>query len=199
MDRKTRVFVYETTSADPLCVDAALASQGRSMRNAMVADLAMLDDVAVTLSSDVDESLPARVQQVCRPPGIPALDFLRNQAALHDFVWVVAPESGGMLASLRAASEDRQWLGCGGRAIAIASSKRATAAALRTAGIAATEPFEAGIGLDVDPDERIASGSVASTSCPCATSSAVSSPVPAPSSRTRAGPSPTNHRTASAG
>ena len=139
------------------------------MRNAMVADLAMLDDVAVTcatctLSSDVDESLPARVQQVCRPPGIPALDFLRNQAALHDFVWVVAPESGGMLASLRAASEDRQWLGCGGRAIAIASSKRATAAALRTAGIAATEPFEAGIGLDVDPDERIASGSVASGS-----------------------------------
>ena len=121
MDRKTRVFVYETTSADPLCVDAALASQGRSMRNAMVADLAMLDDVAVTcatctLSSDVDESLPARVQQVCRPPGIPALDFLRSQAALHDFVWVVAPESGGMLASLRAASEDRQWLGCGGRA-----------------------------------------------------------------------------------
>ena len=67
MDRKTRVFVYETTSADPLCVDAALASQGRSMRNAMVADLAMLDDVAVTcatctLSSDVDESLPAREQ-----------------------------------------------------------------------------------------------------------------------------------------
>lgn len=152
MDRKIRVFVYETTSADPLCVDAALASQGRSMRDAMVADLAQLDEVAVSCAVRVprDPSLPASVQPHCRVAGESPCDFLGRQAAAHDLVWVVAPETGAMLSSLRAAVPDRQWLGCSAQAIDIAGSKRATAALLRQAGIAATEPIDAEMPIAAD-------------------------------------------------
>jgi predicted ATP-grasp superfamily ATP-dependent carboligase len=84
------------------------------------------------------------VRQVCQAAGDEPLAFLARQAAAHDLVWVLAPETGGMLSSLRAAVSDRQWLGCSSEAIAIAGSKRATATRLRAAGIAATEPAEPG-------------------------------------------------------
>ena len=77
-----------------------------------------------------------QVQQVRRTSEETPTAFLRRQAAMHDLVWVVAPESGGVLASLRAAVADRQWLGCSRQAIDIAGSKRATAALLGAAGIA---------------------------------------------------------------
>jgi hypothetical protein len=54
MDRMTRVFVYETTSADPLCADAELQAQGRSMRDAMLADLTRVDGVQVSYAISVD-------------------------------------------------------------------------------------------------------------------------------------------------
>ena len=145
MNRKTRVFVYETISADPSCADAALLSQGRSMRDAMVADLAAVDGVAVTCAVCGDgDPIAARVQAARRRPDEPPADFLRRQASLHDLVWVVAPESDGMLRALSLAVEEPQWLGCSPKAIEIAGSKRATALQLLAAGIAATEPLDAG-------------------------------------------------------
>ena len=62
------------------------------------------------------------------PPGIAAADFVARQAALHDRVWVIAPETGGVLAQLQRAVGAERWLGCDGAAIALASSKRATLA-----------------------------------------------------------------------
>jgi predicted ATP-grasp superfamily ATP-dependent carboligase len=151
MNRKTRVFVYETISADPGCADAALLMQGRSMRDAMVADLAMLDGVAVTFAAGgASDPAAARAapgaRLVRRARGESPVDFLRRQAAVHELVWVVAPESEGLLSSLAAAVEDTQWLGCRAPALGIASSKRETARHLRDAGIAAPEPvpFDAG-------------------------------------------------------
>jgi predicted ATP-grasp superfamily ATP-dependent carboligase len=164
MDRMTRVFVYETTSADPLCPDAALASQGRSMRDAMVADLAMLEDVQVSCAVGVDNgsATPERVRPLRQAVGETAVDFLRQQAARHDLVWVVAPESDGLLSSLRAAVADHQWLGCSRRAIEVAGSKRATALHLRAAGIAATEPLDLhhppAAGIDARVDAGIDAG-----------------------------------------
>lgn len=144
VDSKIRVFVFETTSADPLCVDAALGSQGRSMRNAMVADLARLDDVSVTCAvADASEgTLAPGVRPSCRPPWRSARDYLREEAASHHRVWVVAPESGGVLAALRDVVEDRQWLGCSKAAIVTAGSKRATSACLRRFGIAMPTPID---------------------------------------------------------
>ena len=163
----TRVFVYETTSADPLCADEELQAQGRSMRDAMLADLVRIDGLQVACAVS-GEAPPATLQasrlvpevspvpekrsapglqsvRAVRPAaGEAAADFLRRQARLHDLIWVVAPESDGLLANLRAAVTDRQWLGCSARAIAIAASKRTTCRQLQAAGIAATEPHEPG-------------------------------------------------------
>jgi predicted ATP-grasp superfamily ATP-dependent carboligase len=170
MDRMTRVFVYETTSADPTCADAELRAQGRSMRDAMVADLATVDGVQVTCAVGPDDASDpvhprgsGRLAQAILPecPGLPerpgfpvcpsfaglgeqAIDFLKRQAALHELVWVVAPESGGMLAALCGAVPEARWIGCSRRAITLAASKRATALLLRTAGISTTEPFALG-------------------------------------------------------
>jgi predicted ATP-grasp superfamily ATP-dependent carboligase len=60
---------------------------------------------------------------------------VRRQSRLHDLCWVVAPESGGLLASLQEAVGEARWIGCSGPAIRLASSKRATCAALDGAGI----------------------------------------------------------------
>jgi tyramine---L-glutamate ligase len=138
VDRKIRVFVYETTSADPVCVDAALVSQGRSMRNAMLADLALLDDVVVTcaVASPPDPPLAAGIRVSCRTRRSSPQHYLRQEALVHDLVWVVAPETGGMLSDLRQVVADRQWLGCSSEAIAIATSKQATLRCLQAAGIA---------------------------------------------------------------
>jgi predicted ATP-grasp superfamily ATP-dependent carboligase len=149
VDRKIQVFVYETTSADPLCVDAALVSQGRSMRNAMLADLAMLDDVVLTcaVADAANAGLPSRVQAQVHPRPLPdathrhrqSQEFLRQAARTHDLVWVVAPETDGLLESLRSVVADRQWIGCSRQAIRIAGSKKSTVMRLQAAGIATPE------------------------------------------------------------
>lgn len=138
VDSKIRVFVYETTSADPVCVDAALVSQGRSIRNAMLADLALLDDVAVTcaIADPAQGGLPPGVHASCRPRQRAPQDYLRDEALRHDLAWVVAPETGGLLAGLRRVVADRRWLGCSSAAIDVAASKHATLQCLRAAGIA---------------------------------------------------------------
>ena len=89
-----------------------------------------------------DASIAGRVRRVGRGGDSEPVAFLREQAALHDLVWVVAPESGGVLSSLRAAVPDRQWLGCSQGAIDLTSSKRATAHHLSKAGIACTRPID---------------------------------------------------------
>ena len=153
MDSKIRIFVYETTSADPQCVEAALVSQGQSIRNAMLADLAMLDDVVVTcaVSDAASAGLPPRVQPQVRPRPLPdsthrhrqSQAFLRQAARTNDLVWVSAPETDGLLESLRSVVADRQWIGCSRQAIRIAGSKKSTVTRLRAAGIAAPESIEA--------------------------------------------------------
>ncbi|HKX40619.1 MAG TPA: ATP-grasp domain-containing protein, partial [Burkholderiaceae bacterium] len=64
-----------------------------------------------------------------RPPrGVRATDFVAQQARLHDRVWVIAPETGGVLAQLQRIVDAERWLGCDAAAIALSSSKRATLA-----------------------------------------------------------------------
>jgi predicted ATP-grasp superfamily ATP-dependent carboligase len=135
----TRVFVYETTSADPHSADPALLLQGQAMLDAMVADLAKVHGVEVTAAAGIGATSPvvAPVRQAKQGRDESPVEFLRRHAAVHDLVWVVAPETGGLLSLLRATVTDDQWLGCSREAIDIAASKRATARHLRAAGIAA--------------------------------------------------------------
>jgi tyramine---L-glutamate ligase len=64
-----------------------------------------------------------------------ALDFVRRAATGHDMVWVVAPESEGLLRDLQQAIAAPRWVGCDANTLRIASSKRATLAALAARGV----------------------------------------------------------------
>ncbi|WP_416048554.1 ATP-grasp domain-containing protein [Cupriavidus basilensis] len=167
----TRVFVYEYISAGAMDTRAVphLLRQGRAMRDAMIADLARIGDVALTCAALPGE-LPAdchgahKVSWCAHMPGEDAADFVRRQAACHDVSWVVAPESEGVLLSLNYMVGDARWLGCDAGAIALATSKRATAQRLAALGVAATQPWSEGDAAEpgcwvVKPDDG--AGSVA--------------------------------------
>jgi predicted ATP-grasp superfamily ATP-dependent carboligase len=125
-----RIFVYEYLSSGGLVGgDDALLDQGRAMRDAMVEDLARIDGVAVTCASGKpscsDPGSP-RVTWVHPRPGQSPIDFVWQQAQAHDLAWVVAPETGGLLACMRKIVGKQRWMGCDSSAIRLASSKSAT-------------------------------------------------------------------------
>lgn len=141
------VFVFEYLSAGNADGDAAgLLAQGRSMRDAVAADLR-------------DAGLRVSVAGVdCRPrPGEDRIDFVRRQCARHDASWIVAPESDGLLQRLHAAVAEAagaaRWVGCAASAIAIASSKRATLERLAAHGMATPLDAPTAAGWVVKPDD----------------------------------------------
>jgi predicted ATP-grasp superfamily ATP-dependent carboligase len=71
-----------------------------------------------------------------------AFAFVARQAARHDLCWIIAPETGGVLAALQRAVDRDRWLGCDSAAVAVASWKAATLDVLADAGIATPRAFE---------------------------------------------------------
>ena len=140
----TRIFVYEYASGGaPLADDAVIASlleAGIAMRDAIVADLLEVPGVSVTcaVSQRAGAPCPPTPRLACVAAGEdePFEDFVRRVSRLHDRAWIVAPESDGALARLHETVGESRWIGCRAEAIRIASSKRATVAALAKAGIA---------------------------------------------------------------
>jgi predicted ATP-grasp superfamily ATP-dependent carboligase len=134
-----RILVYEFLSAHaPPDAAPDLLEQGRSMRDAIVADLLALDEVRVTCATAAaDRPFAApRLDYATPDPALDPVAFVREQAAAHDYVWVVAPETDGLLEAFARAVPRAQWLGCTPAAIAVAASKQATAERLQAAGIA---------------------------------------------------------------
>jgi tyramine---L-glutamate ligase len=124
-----RVFVYEYLSGGGLPGQAGheLLDQGLAMRDAMVRDLQGCTGWAVSVATDGPaQRVPAGAARVWPRPGESAPAFVARVAARHDAVWLVAPESDGVLAQLAAEVMPARWLGCEREAIALASSKRAT-------------------------------------------------------------------------
>jgi predicted ATP-grasp superfamily ATP-dependent carboligase len=147
------VFVYEYLSGGGVPDDAAgdpatqhLSKQGRSMRDAIVADLLQIDEIEVTCATVGDDCPMAapQLRYVSADRGQPAREFVRAMARSHDLVWVVAPESDAVLATLSAAVPPEQWIGCDRSTIALTTSKSLTARHLTQSGIAATRPWRAG-------------------------------------------------------
>lgn len=148
------IFVYEHLSGRPRAAgpeDAALAEllpQGLAMRDAVVADLAALPGLSISCAVNTETATDAApgstVDAVRALPGDTAIDFVRRQAADHDLSWIVAPESDGLLAALQAVVPPGRWLGCDAPALAVASSKSATLAALAARGIATPLAFAEG-------------------------------------------------------
>lgn len=124
-----RLFVYEYLSAGGAVAagEAGLLAEGRAMRAAIVADL---HGTAVTVAG-----LPGEPGCVAAAPGESPAAFVARQAALHDAVWVTAPETGGLLHTLCTAVPPARWIGCDAAAIALASSKRRTRAGLAAASV----------------------------------------------------------------
>ena len=152
-DMANSVFVYEYLSggglpdeqgADPAAQH--LLAQGRSMRDAIVADLVQINEVEVTCATVGDDQpvVAPQLRYVAPERGQPARDFVRALARAHDLVWVVAPESDSVLATLAAAVPPEQWIGCERSTIALASSKSLTARHLAQSEIAATRPWRPG-------------------------------------------------------
>ena len=138
------VLVHEFITAGGLAdsadaADAELHAQGAAMRNAMLEDLLAIPGLTVACSATAADVLPAAVAGVAHiaaGPGESQEDFLRRVSPSFDRVWVVAPETGGMLARLHAAVGPQRWLGADASAIRVASSKRATRRRLAAFGLA---------------------------------------------------------------
>jgi predicted ATP-grasp superfamily ATP-dependent carboligase len=135
-----RVFVYEylsgggTLDDDPQAA-AELLPLGAAMRDAMVLDLLCSGDCAVTMATCPQSAGLPGATPVMPRDGEPPHDFVARQAARHDAVWLVAPETGGLLAQLAACVGPARWLGCTPAAIRLASSKRATVEHLAARGV----------------------------------------------------------------
>jgi predicted ATP-grasp superfamily ATP-dependent carboligase len=137
-----RIFVYEYLSAHNSQA-SELLSMGRSMRDAVTADLLALKDYEVTVATcDHGDPPPEGARSVTANEGETAVDFVVRQADAHHLVWAIAPETAGVLAQLQRSIDPGRWLGCDGPAIKLSTGKRATLLTLAAAGIATPLAFE---------------------------------------------------------
>lgn len=124
---------------------SALIVEGRAMRDAMVQDLRQLDGIDVSFASSRFEAAAASrspLRHYCAAPGEPMMDFVARAAREHDYAWIVAPECDGLMLQLADAVGAARWLGCTKEAIALCSSKSATAALLAAHGLAVTPALD---------------------------------------------------------
>ena len=111
---------------------------GLAMRDAIVDDLLALAGVSVTCAVAAGAPPPkpgSALSQAAPAAGEEESAFVARLAREHDGCWIVAPETGGLLARLHAAVGAHRWIGCDGESIRCASSKRATLATLAAQGV----------------------------------------------------------------
>ena len=143
-----RIFVYEYLSgggqmagADGASVE--LMAMGQSMRDAITADLLALEDCQVSVATCSMASPVPQAATPVRPHDFEtAFEFVARQADAHDAVWLVAPETDGLLAQFQHRIDPARWLGCDAASIALASSKRSTLTRLADAGLTTPLAFE---------------------------------------------------------
>lgn len=147
-----RVFVYEYLSGGGRMASAGtsgdtpgdeLLAMGRAMRDAMVADLLQLEDYDVSVAAcELATTVPEAASAVMPQPGESAFDFVGRQADAHHAVWVVAPETEGLLSQFQRRVDPARWLGCDGPSTAVATGKRSTLTRLAEAGVSTPLAFE---------------------------------------------------------
>jgi tyramine---L-glutamate ligase len=125
----------------------SLAKEGALMRDALLRDLSELPyEIITTIDARVNnDALQTNIHAGCR--AVSAKDNVWQiwQALISecDAVWLIAPETGGILKKLTqlASLESKLILGCGLDSIEITSSKIATYLALEKAGIASVPTY----------------------------------------------------------
>lgn len=144
------VFVYEYVSAHGTAAWPALApheaadlqAQGRTMRDALCADLLNCGlSVGHAVAAEAgDEARAGGMDAASEPlrvaPGEAPEAVLARAAATHERLWLIAPETDGLLERLSATLPASRRVGCGLGALRVASHKSRTAARLAAAGIA---------------------------------------------------------------
>ena len=133
----TRVWVVEYLSAGgSMEGDAELLAQGSAMRDAMAADLLACADCDVSVAACArTRDVPSGVQTLVVRDGEDPLALLARSQHGFDAVWVVAPETGGLLLRCAQTVAPPRWLGCTTAAIALATSKQATVERLAAQGL----------------------------------------------------------------
>jgi len=134
------VFVFEYVTGGGALLpgedDPAMLAMGRSMRDALAADLSACAGWRCSVASCSASAPPPAGQPVLALPGEDIADFVARQAAQHDASWIIAPETGGLLSALQARVPTGRALGSSADAIRLASRKQATLAQLQRHGIA---------------------------------------------------------------
>lgn len=144
------IFVYEHVTGGGFAgtpLPASLAREGDLMLQTLLSDLAQIPGVQVLASRDPRlPPLSAPVTQLAPRPGEGHLELFQRGLAGADAAWPVAPETGGILEALSQMVLDAgiALLSSRPEAVRVAASKRATARALRRAGIAAAEAYAPG-------------------------------------------------------
>lgn len=163
--RPRSLFVFEYLTgggaAQDGVADPALWAMGRAMRDAVARDAAALPGWQVTVATAVRpvcspgpggpatttatattaaEQRRAPAPAGCQPSAATqdetVADHVARQAAQHSATLLIAPETGGLLATLQALVPAERWGGCSPAAIALASRKAATLAWLHRHGVA---------------------------------------------------------------
>jgi tyramine---L-glutamate ligase len=134
----TRILIFEYLTGGGLdSADHTLLPMGLAMRDAMVGDLLRSGLFSVGVACGHGVPLPPHEgAAVLRCADRASLfEWVARQAALHDAVWLVAPETDQLLARFAQAVPAARWIGCDAQAIGIASSKSATLACLAAHGV----------------------------------------------------------------
>lgn len=140
----------EAAAADSAC---AMLGQGIAMRAALIADLAAHDRLAVTAVDSLLAPLTSdhgRLAMIRPRTGEQPAAFLRRVAPAFDLVWVVAPETDGILSTLHDAVGDERWIGCTGPAISLTSSKSRTRERLAVHAVATPPAWQPGLPVPLD-------------------------------------------------
>ncbi len=132
MAEKLEIFVCEFITGGGLYnapLTSALADEGDLMLRALLQDLLDIPGVSLTISRD------ARLPPVSLPVDTMAVDqdpwtLWQDSIAQADLVWLIAPESDGMLERLTRMVPPEKLLGCDTASVSIAGSKLATAVVL---------------------------------------------------------------------
>jgi predicted ATP-grasp superfamily ATP-dependent carboligase len=151
-----RVFAYEHFSGGGLAglpLPPSLAREGDLMLACLAGELAELPDVEVVATRDPRLPPLARCTTRYPDPGEPPAGLFARGLAVADMAWPTAPEGGGVLEHLAAATlaADRLLLGCRPEAVRIAASKHATARALAAAGIPVVPTWRLGDPMEERP------------------------------------------------
>lgn len=141
-----RIFVCEYITGGGLYrepLPESLTREGLLMRDALLRDLAELDDVEVLTTFDTRLAIPQAGQTLAIASNEDVWRVWSECIAQSDAVWLIAPETDGILLHLTelAVSQAKPLIGCTAEAVRLASSKRATCLALQAAGVAVVPTY----------------------------------------------------------